>query len=195
MGPPGKCWIRIRNILERNCTIVLALPKYVKAICGKTTDKKNLKWIVGLFKHGLMHYRYKLPCFMSSEKNRLQNCLAVSNYSSGFLYVSSLPLKPFMLYSFTTFQCLSSIVSIPTIFNSRECLCNNLIHLLLIESSLLIPIVFCILLLNYRMCNVSISKKALPTCPLSHTKFFICRTICFGVSFDSYGLMTLFNIV
>lgn len=27
----------------------------------------------------LMRYRYKLTCFMSSEKNRLQNCLTVSN--------------------------------------------------------------------------------------------------------------------
>lgn len=27
----------------------------------------------------LMRYRFKLTCFMSSEKNRLQNCLTVSN--------------------------------------------------------------------------------------------------------------------
>ena len=26
-----------------------------------------------------MRYRFKLTCFMSSEKNRLQNCLTVSN--------------------------------------------------------------------------------------------------------------------
>lgn len=31
----------------------------------------------------LMRYRYKLTCFMSSEKNRLQNCLTVSNIQLG----------------------------------------------------------------------------------------------------------------
>lgn len=75
---------------------VLAHPKYVKAIRGKKTDKKDAKWIADLFKHDLvagsfmpppdirnlrdlMRYRFKLICFMSSEKNRLQNCLTVSN--------------------------------------------------------------------------------------------------------------------
>jgi hypothetical protein len=31
----------------------------------------------------LMRYRFKLTCFMSSEKNRLQNCLTVSNIQLG----------------------------------------------------------------------------------------------------------------
>lgn len=30
-----------------------------------------------------MRYRYKLTCFMSSEKNRFQNCLTVSNIQLG----------------------------------------------------------------------------------------------------------------
>jgi transposase len=96
MESTGKYWIPIYNILENDCTIVLAHPKYVKAIRGKKTDKKDAKWIADLFKHDLvagsfmppadirqlrdlMRYRYKLTCFMSSEKNRLQNCLTVSN--------------------------------------------------------------------------------------------------------------------
>ena len=96
MESTGKYWIPVYNILENNCTIVLAHPKYVKAIRGKKTDKKDAKWIADLFKHDLvagsfmppadirqlrdlMRYRYKLTCFMSSEKNRLQNCLTVSN--------------------------------------------------------------------------------------------------------------------
>ena len=61
-----------------------------------STDKKDAKWIADLFKHDLvagsfmppadirqlrdlMRYRFKLTCFISSEKNRLQNCLTVSN--------------------------------------------------------------------------------------------------------------------
>ena len=75
-------------------------PKYVKAIRGKKTDKKDAKWIADLFKHDLvagsfmppadirqlrdlMRYRYKLTCFSSSERNRLQNCLTVSNIQLG----------------------------------------------------------------------------------------------------------------
>ena len=96
MESTGKYWIPVYNVLENDCTIVLAHPKYVKAIRGKKTDKKDAKWIADLFKHDLvagsfmppadirqlrdlMRYRYKLTCFMSSEKNRLQNCLTVSN--------------------------------------------------------------------------------------------------------------------
>ena len=100
MESTGKYWIPVYNVLETDCTIVLVHPKYVKAIRGKKTDKKDAKWIADLFKHDLvagsfmpptdirqlrdlMRYRYKLTCFMSSEKNRLQNCLTVSNIQLG----------------------------------------------------------------------------------------------------------------
>ena len=66
----------------------------------KKTDKKDAKWIADLFKHNLvvgsfmppvdirqlrylMCYRFKLTCFQSNEKNRLQNCLTVSNIQLG----------------------------------------------------------------------------------------------------------------
>lgn len=100
MESTGKYWIPVFNVLEKSCNIVLAHPKYVKAIRGKKTDKKDAKWIADLFKHDLvagsfmppadirqlrdlMRYRFKLTCFMSSEKNRLQNCLTVSNIQLG----------------------------------------------------------------------------------------------------------------
>ena len=100
MESTGKYWIPVYNILENDCSIVLAHPKYVKAIRGKKTDKKDAKWIADLFKHDLvagsfmppadirqlrdlMRYRFKLTCFKSSEKNRLQNCLTVSNIQLG----------------------------------------------------------------------------------------------------------------
>ena len=50
MESTGKYWIPVYNILEATCTIVLAHPKYVKAIRGKKTDKKDAKWIADLFK-------------------------------------------------------------------------------------------------------------------------------------------------
>ena len=96
MESTGKYWIPIYNILEPTCNIVLAHPKYVKAIRGKKTDKKDAKWIADIFKHDLvsgsfippadirqlrdlMRYRWKLTNFTVGEKNRAQNCLTVSN--------------------------------------------------------------------------------------------------------------------
>ena len=54
MESTGKYWIPIYNILEPSCKIVLAHPKYVKAIRGKKTDKKDAKWIADIFKHDLV---------------------------------------------------------------------------------------------------------------------------------------------
>ncbi len=96
MESTGKYWIPVYNILEKSCNIVLAHPKYVKAIKGKKTDKKDAKWIADIFKHDLvsgsfippadirqlrdlMRYRWKLTNFKVGEKNRAQNCLTVSN--------------------------------------------------------------------------------------------------------------------
>ena len=96
MESTGKYWYPAFNILEDSCKVIIAHPKYVKAIRGKKTDKKDAKWIADLFKHDLvagsfmppadirqlrdlMRYRFKLTCFKSSEKNRYQNCLTVSN--------------------------------------------------------------------------------------------------------------------
>ena len=96
MESTGKYWIPIYNILEPTCEIVLAHPKYVKAIRGKKTDKKDAKWIADIFKHDLVsssfippadirqlrdlvRYHWKLTSFNTGEKNRAQNCLTVSN--------------------------------------------------------------------------------------------------------------------
>lgn len=96
MESTGKYWIPIHNILESTCQIVLAHPKYVKAIRGKKTDEKDAKWIADIFKHGLvsgsfippadvrqlrdlMRYRWKLTHYTVGEKNRAQNCFTVSN--------------------------------------------------------------------------------------------------------------------
>ena len=96
MESTGKYWIPVYNILEATCTIVLAHPKYVKAIRGKKTDKKDAKWIADIFKHDLVsgsfippadirqlrdlvRYHWKLTNFATGEKNRAQNCLTVSN--------------------------------------------------------------------------------------------------------------------
>jgi transposase len=96
MESTGKYWIPVFNVLENYCNVVVANPKYVKGIRGKKTDKKDSIWLCDLHKHGLvpnsfipplvirqirdlMRYRYKLINFKSSEKNRIQNSLTVSN--------------------------------------------------------------------------------------------------------------------
>lgn len=96
MESTGKYWIPIFNILEDHVHVILTHPKYVRAIKGQKTDKKDSKWIADLFKHDMVRasfipprevrswrelarYRVKLVYMKSSEKNRYQNCLTVSN--------------------------------------------------------------------------------------------------------------------
>ena len=91
-----KYWIPIFNYLENDIKVCLTHPKYVKAIKGKKTDKKDSKWIADLYKFDLVicsfippkefrqlreiaRYRFKPVCMKSSEKNRIQNCMTVSN--------------------------------------------------------------------------------------------------------------------
>lgn len=98
MESTGKYWIPIFNYLEDDMDVCLTHPKYVKAIKGKKTDKKDSKWIVDLYKIGVVQnsfippkafrqmrelerYRYKLVRMMASEKNRIQNSMSISNIS------------------------------------------------------------------------------------------------------------------
>ena len=97
MESTGKYWIPVYNILEKTCNVCLTHPKYVKAIKGKKTDKKDAKWIAELFKcdlvrssfippfdirqlRDLCRYHAKLTYMTSSEKNRSQNCLTTCNF-------------------------------------------------------------------------------------------------------------------
>lgn len=97
MESTGKYWIPVFNILEQGgIRVMLTHPKFVRAIKGRKTDKKDSKWIADLFKHDLVsasfipppeiralrelaRYRYKLVCTRSSEKNRCQDCMTISN--------------------------------------------------------------------------------------------------------------------
>ena len=103
MESTGKYWIPVFNILEDEINVYLTHPKYVKAVKGKKTDKKDSKWICDLFKHDLIkfsfippksiralreiaRYRYKLVGMRSSERNRYQNCMTVSNIGIGSVF-------------------------------------------------------------------------------------------------------------
>ena len=97
MESTGKYWIPVFNILEeRGIHVVIANPKWVKAVKGNKDDTKDSKWIGDLFRLGLVpgsfippknirvlreftRYRYKLVSMKSSEKNRFQNAFTVCN--------------------------------------------------------------------------------------------------------------------
>ena len=98
MESSGKYWIPVFNALEKaSINVCLTHPKYVKAIKGKKTDKKDAKWIAELFKcdlvrssfipppdirqlRDLCRYHVKLTGFATGEKNRAQNCLTMCNF-------------------------------------------------------------------------------------------------------------------
>ena len=97
MESTGKYYIPVYNALEKFISnVVVANPKWVKAIKGEKDDNKDAKWIADLFKMGLVRssyipskdfrvlremtrYRYKLTNTKSSEKNRFTNALTVGN--------------------------------------------------------------------------------------------------------------------
>lgn len=97
MESTGKYWIPVFNILEKNnIWVTLSHPKYTKPQTGNKTDRKDAKWICDLYMCGmvkpsfippadirelrdLVRYREKLTRMITSEKNRIHNCLTVSN--------------------------------------------------------------------------------------------------------------------
>ena len=75
--------------------VILTHPKYVKAIKGKKTDKRDAKWIANLFRFDIVkasfippadiralrelsRYRLKLSYMRTAEKNRYQNSMTIS---------------------------------------------------------------------------------------------------------------------
>ena len=97
MESTGKYYVPVYNALENHISnVVVANPKWVKAIKGEKDDNKDAKWIADLFKLGIVRssfipnkdfrilreftrYLYKLTCNKSSEKNRFTNALTVGN--------------------------------------------------------------------------------------------------------------------
>ncbi len=96
MESTGKYWVPVFTLLEDDINVVIANPKWVKAVKGNKDDTKDSKWIGDLFRLGLVRgsyvpckkirilreytrYRYKLISCRSSEKNRYQNALTVCN--------------------------------------------------------------------------------------------------------------------
>lgn len=129
MESTGKYWIPIFNLLESDIHVVLTHPKYVKAIKGQKTDKKDSKWIADLFKFDMVRnsfippkairalreisrYRFKLVCMRSSERNRIQNSMTISNIG-----IASVVSDPF---GTTATHIMDYLLSCPA-FDPKEC--------------------------------------------------------------------------
>ena len=81
MESTGKYWHPVFNILEDTCNIIIAHPKYVKAIRGKH-DLVVSSFIPNLCirqLRDLCRYYCKLTSLTTSETQRTQNCLTSSN--------------------------------------------------------------------------------------------------------------------
>lgn len=120
MESTGKYYIPVYNALENHISnVVVANPKWVKAIKGEKDDNKDAKWIADLFRFGLVRssyipekeirvlreftrYQFKLINVRSSEKNRFQNALTVGNCKVDLVFSdvfgkSSLAIVDFIL--------------------------------------------------------------------------------------------------
>ena len=58
MESTGKYWIPLFNVLEDFVHVVVANPKYVRAIKGQKTDDKDAMWIADLFKFDIVPSSY-----------------------------------------------------------------------------------------------------------------------------------------
>ena len=96
MESTGKYYVPVFNMLEDSINVIVANPKWVRAVKGNKDDTSNSKWIGDLFRLGLVpgsfipdkdtrilreftRYRFKLVSCKSSEKNRYQNVFTVCN--------------------------------------------------------------------------------------------------------------------
>ena len=100
MESTGKYWIPIYNVLEKDCNIVLAHPKYVKAIRGKKTDKFHA--IIHLLSYQLYFLCiYLAEIFLQTQCNFLSLSRQFLHYSSRIVL---LLLKSLFPHSDTKFH-------------------------------------------------------------------------------------------
>lgn len=104
MESTGKYYVPVYNALEGHISnIVVANPKWVRAVKNEKDDNKDAKWIADLFKLGIVkksyipeknirilrelsRYLVKLTNMRSSEKNRYQNALTTGNCKADIVF-------------------------------------------------------------------------------------------------------------
>ena len=129
MESTGKYYIPVYNILESHISnIVVANPKWVRAVKGEKDDDKDAKWIADLFKLGIVkssfipqkdfrilreltRYKYKLVNMRSSEKNRYQNALTSGNCKLDMVFTDVLA-NPHLISSTLFYQIIHTQMKI-----------------------------------------------------------------------------------
>ena len=76
MESTGKYWIPVYNVLEHDCSIVLAHPKYVKAIRGKKLTRKMRNGLLTCLSMILLPVAL---CLLLTSVNSVTLCVTVSN--------------------------------------------------------------------------------------------------------------------
>lgn len=86
MESTGKYYIPVYNLMESHISnIIVANPKWVRAVKGEKDDDENAKWIADLYKLGIVRSsfiqqkNFRLINIRSSEKNRYQYALTFGN--------------------------------------------------------------------------------------------------------------------
>ena len=81
MESTGKYWVPVFNLLEDEINVVIANPKWVKAVKGNKDDAKDSKWIGDLFRLGLVKGSYMFPISLGSHPHPLSTiCLNIRVY-------------------------------------------------------------------------------------------------------------------
>lgn len=76
MESTGGYWKPVHNLLENiQLEVVVANPRYVKAVPGRKTDVKDAEWIADLLRHGLIRASF-IP---SREQRELRELFAQMN--------------------------------------------------------------------------------------------------------------------
>ena len=76
MESTGKYWIPVYNILENDCSIVIAHPKYVKAIRGKKLTRKMPNGLLTCLSMILLSVAL---CHLLTSVNSVTLCVTVTN--------------------------------------------------------------------------------------------------------------------
>ena len=55
MGSTGVYWKPVYNLLEGQCSVLVANAQHIKAVPGRKTDIRDAEWLADLLQHGLLH--------------------------------------------------------------------------------------------------------------------------------------------
>lgn len=95
MESTGKYWVPVFNLLEDDINVVIANPKWVKAVKGNKDDTKDSKWIGDLFRLGLV----KGVIFPARKSVFSRNTLAIVTSLFPAVQVKRIDIRMLLLFA------------------------------------------------------------------------------------------------